>query len=161
MKKFLILFMSVVLLTGCTTKNQEVEATVEPMSSLEVLSEVFKNTEVEMLPTIQLYGTDEFSLRQINYILGEENNIDLNNYVSAAMNKPMMTVDARIVFVMQLDSTDNMNQIEDGLVSLERYFVCVSVKEYQIVSNGNYVMFVGVPEHQQLVDAFLELDLSL
>jgi|GEM_PF-5977473 len=171
MKK--ILTVLTLLLVGCQevelpdndtdipdTETPEVEMISK--TSVEIMMELFSETGVSVFDNVSVFNDSEESYNTLNNLLSNQimgDAYELEGLVDGAMSAPMMTIDARNVMVLRMENQDNHTDIMNAMHNISTFRICVGIEEYQVVARGDYLLFAGLGEHQEMVDVFLEMDL--
>ncbi|QVK21025.1 hypothetical protein KHQ82_01440 [Mycoplasmatota bacterium] len=143
--------------------GMELERPVDEISnksSLSVLSRSYINAGLTMLPGLQVYSSNEFEKKQVEDIISKDEEIILETYLNAVMNQDVSSFD-KLVFMVQLSGEEEIDLIVEKLPELVNHFSWTEtpIDGFEIGVNGNYVLFAGIEESLELVEAFEALDL--
>jgi len=64
------------------------------------------------------------------------------------------------VMIIKLSDDSAHEEVKIAMENIALFRICVTIDEYQIASNGNYLLFAGLDENQDFVDAFMAMDLE-
>ena len=157
-----------VLFTGLTEENNalmvetfeaiefEGYISAEIDSSLDVFNAIFRDADATMLDIVSYMTDREEHIQKINNFVN--NGEKLEGYKSAVMNNRMFGPST--VFVLELEEGSDVEAVKPGMEYLSRWMICMSLEDYEIVSNGNYILFAGLTpeENTVLVDNFMALE---
>lgn len=139
----------------------EPETIMVDKSSFEIISELANLEELQQLPNLGAYGTDEESKERVSRYLSAMDSseaFNLDNFVDGAILKPFMSIDARGILVLQFEDDSNKDEIIAGLENFAHYLICVQIQEYQIINVGNFYIFAGVQDNETVINAFNGLE---
>lgn len=157
-----------VLFTGLSEENNDLmvetfEAielegyiSAEIDSSLDVFNAIFRDADATMLDIVSYMTDKEEHIQKINNFVN--NGEELEGYKSAVMNNRMFGPST--VFVLEMEEGSDVEAVKPGMEYLSRWMICMSLEDYEIVSNGNYILFAGLTpeENTVLVDNFMALE---
>ena len=127
-------------------------------NSLDVFNAIFRDADAAMLDIVSYMTDREDHKQKINNFVN--NGEELEGFKSAVMNNRMFGPST--VFVLEMEEGSDIEAVKPGMEYLSRWMICMSLEEYEIVSNGNFVLFAGLTpeENTVLVDNFMALEVE-
>ena len=127
-------------------------------NSLDVFSAVFRDTEISMLEFVSYMTDNERHVDKVNNYINKGE--VLEGYKNAVMNNGFFG--PATVFVLEMEEGSDIEGTKPKMENLSRWMVCMGIEEYEIESNGNFILFAGLtPEDNTiLVENFMELEIE-
>jgi hypothetical protein len=158
-------------LGGCGTSNKSTvdnneSDKVHEYSSLDVLMMMFDKVGVKPYETINVLD-EKASQQQLNYqnmLDQNQENIEIEGYISGASTVPMMMPSTQNVTVLQFEDNTNFEKYKKAIKGIMYAGVCVLPAEetIHIVENGNFICYISADDKGDAFEkAFTELDLAV
>ncbi|SHI52801.1 hypothetical protein SAMN02745751_00490 [Dethiosulfatibacter aminovorans DSM 17477] len=140
--------------------NMEFEGMVSEglENSLDVFTAIFRDTEISMLEFVSYMTDAEKHVQKVNNYINQGE--VLEGYSNAVMNNGFFG--PATVFVLEMEEGSDIEGTKPKMGNLSRWMVCMGIEEYEIVSNGNYILFAGLTpeENTTLVENFMALEIE-
>lgn len=151
MKKLLTLLMVLLVLAGCTTKQDE---PVEPKTMGEAYAQAFKNSEstdpnaiVDELMALELFeGVLVKNEVEPGWLMGVT--VDVENFATGVSFGPMISTIPFIGYVLKSDDAEALAKVLDENADL-RWNICTEADEKQVVVKGDLVLFLMCRNSEQ------------
>jgi len=130
----------------------------EMENSLDVFTAIFRDTEISKLEFVSYMTDDERHVQKVNNYINQGE--VLEGYKNAVMNNGFMG--PATVFVLEMEEGSDIEGTKTKMENLSRWMICMGIEEYEIASNGNYILFAGLTpeENTILADNFKALEIK-
>lgn len=127
-------------------------------SLIDIYNAMYAGAESSKLAFLSILSDGENDASTINNYVNQGE--VLEEYVGAILNNAMMG--PSILLILEVEDGSDMDELALKVENIKMWMICMAVPEYEIVTNGNYVLFAGLTaeDNDSLVASFSALELK-